>query len=301
MSSKNYDHVKKHKEKLLTPGNEAALADFIKRKQEADKRYREKKLNSKAAERFKKKKSQQTLESKKRKALKDRNDKSNIGTKFKSRNGLQRAIKRVETILLKEKAKKIEVVEAIAENLQLNVGSAITKVKCTHQRHYFRDIPELVNEFYLLESVSRQLPGKKDFIIIKNKNGIKEKLQKRVMLTTIEDAYSEFCSLYPQHIICRSKFFELRPKFVLLLSQTPHNVCCCIYCSNFRFLFDALKPFFIERVLTFDDFFMKFICGLQYNCAKNLCELCWDYEAKLRSLLIQSSDDQAVTRILCFF
>ena len=40
---------------------------------------------------------------------------------------------------------------------------------------------------------------------------------------------------------------------------------------------------------------MKFIWGLQYNCAKNLCELCWDYEEKLRSLLIQSSDDQAVT------
>lgn len=294
MSSRNYKYVKQHKERLLEPGNEVALAEFIKKKQEADKRYRQKKLNSENAAEFKKLKSKQAMESRRKKALKDLNEKEAFGCKYKSKNGLSKAVNKLEKNLPKEKAKQIEVMEVMADHLDMRLKPEKERTNISRQRHYYRDIPDLVKDFYLMDSVSRQLPGKKDFIIIKLESGMKEKYQKRVMLTTVEEAYLEFIALHPQQKLCKSKFFELRPKFVLLLSQTPHNVCCCIYCSNFEFLFEALKPFLNEKYASYDDFLMQFLCGKEFNCANHSCETCLDYETKLNEMLIPACKEQPV-------
>ncbi|XP_046991851.1 uncharacterized protein LOC124596780 [Schistocerca americana] len=37
-----------------------------------------------------------------------------------------------------------------------------------------------------------------------------------------------------------SKFYELRPKNVVLMSQMPHNVCVCRYHANFNFIIEAI-------------------------------------------------------------
>lgn len=36
--------------------------------------------------------------------------------------------------------------------------------------------------------------------------------------------------------VSRSKFFELRPKHVIPVANTTHNVCVCVKTCKFRFL-----------------------------------------------------------------
>lgn len=295
MSLLNYERVKKHVDMLHQPGNEVSLENFMKRKRAADKKYREKKLKSKRSESYKKKKSHQALESiKKRKALENLQAKDIIGTRYKSKIGLTKAVKKVKNSLPNELEKQVEVVEEVAANLNMTLKSHESSQKISRQRHSFLDVPAIVTEFYLLDSVSRQLPGKKDVITIMADSGFKEKYQKRVMLTSIDDAYLEFTSLYPHIKIGRSKFYELRPKYVLLLSQTPHNVCCCIYCGNFKFIFEALKPFLREDIQNCSDFVMKFMCLLVFDCANSSCDGCMDYNGKLKEILIDSCGDHTV-------
>lgn len=288
------DRVKKHKEKLALPGNEELLKSFKDRKRKSDQKYRDKKINSENAAEYKKKRSIQSLESQARKQVKEQNQNLVEGSKFKSKKGLTKAVRRIKRNLPKEREKQLEVVKIIAKDLDLDLKVEEDNRIISRQRHYFLDIPELVKEFYLLDSVSRQLPGKKDVITLKSKSGVKEQFQKRVLLTTIEEAYQEFTSLHPQHQIGKSKFFELRPRFVLLMSQTPHNVCCCVYCCNLQYIFDALKPYFSVEIANFDDFYTKFLCARNFECAIGSCEECYDFSDKLKEILIQDCEELPV-------
>ncbi|CAH1712061.1 unnamed protein product [Chironomus riparius] len=293
MTSKSNARMKKFKEKLALPGNEELLNQFVQRKQEADQKYREKKIAENGIE-FRKKRNEQSKESKARKALKDRNLNDVVGSKYSSKKGLSKAVKRVERNLPKEREKKVEVFKVVAKNLDLNLLSDKTTAKVSRQRHYFHGVPELVKEFYLLDSVSRQLPGKRDVIALNTKNGTKEYFQKRVLLTSIEDVYSEFISLYPEQKICMAKFFNLRPGYVMLMSQAPHNVCCCIYCENFLYLFTAIKPFLIEDPGNSDGFVSNFLCGREFDCAVGSCEKCHDFNTTLSQLLLPCCIDEPV-------
>lgn len=290
------ERMKKYREKLNHPGNEELKRDYMNRNQAAQQKYKEKMLNSECASEFKKKKSQQASESRKRRALRELNSQQLPGSGFKTKKGLTKAVKRLKQSMPKEREKQIEAIEAVAKDLDLNFKNIESeKVPVSRQRRYFQDIPEMVKDFYLLDSVSRQLPGQKDVITIKSVGGVKEKFQKRVMLSSIEDAFSEFCSLYPDHKVGKSMFFNLRPRFVLLMSQTPQNVCCCIYCSNFQFIYDALKPYFCEEIENCNAFLTKMMCGnKEFECAANICENCQNFDEKLRELLIESCEHQPV-------
>ena len=61
---------------------------------------------------------------------------------------------------------------------------------------------------------------------------------------TLLEAYQCFKNDYPDIKIGKAKFCELRPKYVMLLSDTPKNVCLCQYHENMELLLSALHKVF---------------------------------------------------------
>lgn len=64
-------------------------------------------------------------------------------------------------------------------------------------------IAQLVVNFYSEDDVSRMIPGKKDFVTIRNKGG-KIQVQKRLMLTNLSEVYQ----LFKQKYSCRKIVFS---------------------------------------------------------------------------------------------
>ena len=58
------------------------------------------------------------------------------------------------------------------------------------------DTVNLVKKFYCSEEVSRQMPGKKDYISIKDKNGCRSHVQKCLILGNLREIYQLFKSKY---------------------------------------------------------------------------------------------------------
>ena len=95
-----------------------------------------------------------------------------------------------------------------------------------------KETTDAVKSFYERDDISRMSPGKRDVVTVRGPNGEKEKVQKRHLYLSIKEAFSLFQEENPDVKIGSSKFAELRPQNVLLSSQTPSNVCTCIYHQN---------------------------------------------------------------------
>ena len=76
----------------------------------------------------------------------------------------------------------------------------------------------LITEFYGCDAVSRICPGKKDCVSINLEDGSKEKVQKRLLLTNLNEVYALF----------KSKFSNL-PVFQLLPFFTQNGVYLLVY------------------------------------------------------------------------
>ena len=94
------------------------------------------------------------------------------------------------------------------------------------------DTIEIVQKFYEKDTISRQMPGKRDCVSMVL-NGKKEKVQERQILCTIYEAYLKFKEDFPGLKIGFSKFAEARQKNVVLPGSTgTHVVCVCTHHQN---------------------------------------------------------------------
>lgn len=94
----------------------------------------------------------------------------------------------------------------------------------------------LVKEFYENDEVSRQMPGKKDFVSV-IKDGKRVHIQKHLILSTLRESYELFKERYPNQKIGISKFCELRPKHCVLPgSSGTHSVCVCTVHQNAKLM-----------------------------------------------------------------
>ncbi|CAB4004221.1 Hypothetical predicted protein [Paramuricea clavata] len=90
---------------------------------------------------------------------------------------------------------------------------------------------EAVKNFYTSDKISRMAPGKRDVVTIKDQDG-KKKLQNRHLYMSIKETYRVFKDENRNVKIGLTKFSTLHPPNVLLSSQTPSNVCTCVYHQN---------------------------------------------------------------------
>ena len=96
---------------------------------------------------------------------------------------------------------------------------------------------EQVRKFYSHDDISWVMPGKKDFVSVRNANGIKVHQQKRLVLCNLREAYHQLKILHPDVKIGFSTFAQLRPKeCVLAGSSGTHSVCVCVVHQNAKLM-----------------------------------------------------------------
>ena len=89
-----------------------------------------------------------------------------------------------------------------------------------------------VKQIYENDLVSRQMGGKKDCVSM-IVNGVKQKVQKQMLLCTEYEAFLKFSEDNPDVEIASSKFAEHKTKNVVLpVSSGTPSVCVCIYHQN---------------------------------------------------------------------
>ena len=141
--------------------------------------------------------------------------------------------------------------------------------------------PETHNKiiaFYNSDLVSWQMPGKKDYVVV-NKNGIEERIQTKVLLTTVREAHGIFKS-ENQVKVGKPTFASLRPDHVLPISERDQTVCCCIYHENFDLLCDGLRR--IQPIPTRQSLLDMVVCESEnVRCNLGQCKSCSDIDTIL--------------------
>ena len=85
---------------------------------------------------------------------------------------------------------------------------------------------DMVVSFYESDESSRLMPGMKDFVSVKQPDGKRVHIQKRLILSNLRELYQNFKEKHPAASIGFSKFAELRPKHCILAGASgTHSVC----------------------------------------------------------------------------
>ena len=191
---------------------------------------------------------------------------------YKTPQALGRALGRVKPVLPHSPRKRKAVVMKLASSEGISVAKKM-RIEGS-PNHIPADTVKLVTNFFLLDSISRQAPGKRDFVTIRKEGG-KEHVQKRHLMWSLEETYGMFKKENSSVKIGFSKFCSLHPQNVLLLGQYPHQACLCSYHENMRLLCDCLSksvPDFPSYSSQFVDFF---VCSPDSEiCMLGQCENC---------------------------
>ena len=92
-----------------------------------------------------------------------------------------------------------------------------------------KELEETVASFYERDTISRAMPGKNDSVSMKI-NGLKQNVQKRLLLCSLKEAYIAFKEEHEAVKVGFSFFANLRPKNVVI----PGAQCLCVYLSSER-------------------------------------------------------------------
>jgi hypothetical protein len=199
-------------------------------------------------------------------------------TTFKNNIALHRAVKKVKRALPANVDQQIEVINKISNKLSpFQTPSPSNQRKVSEENA--KGITRVI-QFYLDDAISRVSPNRKDFIKIKDADNVVTTHQIRHMYCTLAEAFELFKEANKDIKIGRSKFMDLRPKYVRLIGSIPMNVCCCTIHENMKMALDAL---FMSNRLLFANlkfsglFFDKLICSSPtISCYINECVLCKD-------------------------
>lgn len=153
-----------------------------------------------------------------------------------------------------------------------------------------RSIPEETKEkvlaFYENDEFTRMMPGSKDVVSAQNSAGVKVYKSQRLLLCNNNILHEEFLKKFPEQKIGKSKFAELKPKWVKTANANgSHSVCVCTYYQNTKFMVDKMNDY------TYHDLMGTFVCDMQNrNCALGRCQECPGKETLKENITSKLSD-----------
>ena len=129
---------------------------------------------------------------------------------------------------------------------------------------------KIVIEYYINDdfNCSRQSANKSDVITVKI-NDNKEKKVKCFLTRSLKATYETLINDYPELRIGKSKFYSLRPKYVLL--SLIKEVCFCIYCANHDLFLTSLINFRGSNVTDLDEIRSQIINETMCSEPSDLC------------------------------
>lgn len=192
---------------------------------------------------------------------------------YSTPQALGKAVGKVKTHLPKSPRKRKAVIAKLATATGLRISKK-RKNSLGGNKSISAKTALKVQAFYMLDSISRQAPGKKDFVTSR-KNGKKEHLQKRHMMFSLKESHALFIKENPDIKVGLSKFSSLRPENVLLSSDMPINVCLCSYHENIRLICDCLNKEISNFPNYSGDFVDNFVCDSgSEECMFGRCTNC---------------------------
>lgn len=164
-------------------------------------------------------------------------------------------------------------------------------------------------EFHRSENISRPCPGIREFRRIKI-NGEYEKVQRRLILVNLNEAFEIFKQENPGDKIGFSKFASVKPEECVLAGSTHgiHTTCVCVKHQNVKLTFDSIKSQFNvllteKNIGTYRDLINILLCKqVTQNCRLNECKKCScisgnEQDEGLQSILHQIIDDSIIENI----
>ena len=98
---------------------------------------------------------------------------------------------------------------------------------------------EIVTNFY---EISRIMPGRKDFISVRQEGIRVHTYAEKIDLEQPEEVFYAFKDTFPDKKIGFSKFAELRPQFCVLAGASgTHSVCVCTIHQNMKLMFTGAR------------------------------------------------------------
>ncbi|XP_044013077.1 uncharacterized protein LOC122855606 [Aphidius gifuensis] len=95
----------------------------------------------------------------------------------------------------------------------------------------------LVLDFYNDERNSSTMPGKKDFLSIRDESGKRTHVQKKLVLSNLNELFRSFQAEYPTIKIEFSTFAAMRPRYCILAGASgTHTVCVCSIHQNIKLM-----------------------------------------------------------------
>ena len=90
--------------------------------------------------------------------------------------------------------------------------------------------------------INRMMPGMKDFESVKNDDGTRPHIQKRLLLCNINDLYAQFTAEQEGLKISISKFTKLRRRHCgLARSSGSRNVYVCMHHENIKLMLNEMN------------------------------------------------------------
>lgn len=134
----------------------------------------------------------------------------------------------------------------------------------------------LVIQFWLRDEISRPAPGIHEVITRK-----KKKMRKRYQSDTNLNLYLKFCEEYGS-IVGGTKFYQLKPFWVVPLKVTERDTTACKVHENFQFLFEKLRYHKVVLAPNARTFVKHAICNYNNkNCMCGECDKCKDFKIAL--------------------
>lgn len=163
-----------------------------------------------------------------------------------------------------------------------------------------------VKLFYEDDEISRMMPGSQDSITVKQGN-LREKVQKRLMLSSLRESYYEFKKKHPLAKVGFTKFTMLRPKNCMKLGVgNQQNICVCTLHQNMKLMFEksGLKSICIEGECTFTDYkdVLKFVvCNgdiQKSECCVSMCGHCFKNLNNLKTHMLKHFENNQTEEII---
>ena len=206
---------------------------------------------------------------------------------FGSCQSFGRALKKAKSALPSSPRKKAVVVQELATKFNIQREEITKTIKPVSA------LESAVVDFYGSDQISWQMPGRRDFVTIRQ-GETKIKVQKKVMLCTVMEAYHAFRKENTDVKIGKSKFASLRPAHVVPVSDKDHNVCCCVYHENFDLLLEGMRK--VKPDLPSSKCLLHMaVCDPENpQCYFGKCDVCVNIEENVTSKVFATVD--ATTR-----
>lgn len=162
------------------------------------------------------------------------------------------------------------------------------------------EVVAAVRSYYESDEISRVLPGMKDCVSVKNENGDRVKLSKRLILCNLMEAYRSFKDKSNEMKISFSKFAELRPKnCVLAGSSGTHSVCVCTTHQNIKLMIENAKIDSLTngKLPTYKHCIARVLCNpASIECHLGKCSSCPGTE-EVKTILDESFEDNSIEKV----